>query len=179
MISCVINYYNPKAISLIDATTLLCLEALKAYSKTSPEIILSDGSGVESPLIKAHCERLGALYSLSPTPQNFAAIYNHGFSLCQGDHVAILENDIFVTEAWDQRMLAEMQRTGADVAVPFLTSCDNDTQQLGFLVQNMTFEPSMISHNFILFTRRAAELAFPFDTRFNATHNDNDVYIRL
>jgi len=179
MISCVINYYNPKAISRIDATTLLCLEALRAYSRSSLEIILSDGSGVESPLMKAHCERLGAVYSLSPTPQNFAAIYNHGSSLAKGDHIAILENDIFVTEAWDERMLAEMTRTGADVAVPFLTSCDNHIQQLGFLVQNMTFEPSMISHNFILFTRKAAKLAFPFDMRFNATHNDNDVYIRL
>jgi GT2 family glycosyltransferase len=76
-------------------------------------------------------------------------------------------------------MLAEMTRTGADVAVPFLTSCDNHMQQLGFLMKNVTFEPSMISHNFILFTRKAAELAFPFDMRFNATHNDNDVYIRL
>lgn len=179
MISCVINYYNPKAISRIDATTLLCLEALRAYSKTSPEIILSDGSGVESPLIKAHCERLGVLYSLSPTPQNFAAIYNHGFSLCQGDYIAILENDVFVSEAWDERMLAEMNRTGADVAVPFLTSCDNHIQQLGFLVQNITFEPSIISHNFILFTRKAAELAFPFNMSFKGSQNDSDVYIRL
>jgi glycosyltransferase involved in cell wall biosynthesis len=179
MISCVINYYNPKAISRIDATTLLCLEALRAYSKTSPEIILSDGSGVESPLIKAHCERLGVLYSLSPTPQNFAAIYNHGFSLCQGDYIAILENDVFVSEAWDERMLSEMKRTGADVAVPFLTSCDNNIQQLGFLVQNITFEPSIISHNFILFTRKAAELAFPFNMSFKGSQNDSDVYIRL
>lgn len=179
MISCVINYYNPKAISRIDATTLLCLEALKAYSKTSPEIILSDGSGVESPLIKAHCERLGALYSLSPTPQNYAAIFNHAYNLSCGDYIAMLENDVFVTEGWDTVMLSEMQRTGADVAVPFLSSCDNHIQELGFLVKNMTFEPSMISQNFVLFKRQAAQVAFPLETKFNGTHNDNDIYIRV
>ncbi len=179
MISCVINYYNPKNVSRINATTILCIEALRAYSKTPIEVILSDGSGHENPAMAEECSRLGAVYSLSPIPQNFASIYNHGFSLAKGEFIAILENDIFVTEGWDEKMLAEMERTKADVGVPFLTSCDNHTQQLGFLLKNISFEPVMISHNFILFRRHAAELAFPFDTRFNATHNDNDVYIRL
>jgi GT2 family glycosyltransferase len=178
-VSVVVNYFNPKAIARVDTITTLCLQSLKDFTRNPLEVILSNGSGVDSPAMMAECENLGFRYTLCPISQNFEAIYNHGLGLAQGQYVGILENDIFVTEQWDARMIAEMQRTGAHVAVPYLTSCDNIIQQLGFPAQHWTFEPTMISHNMILFDRTAFPVMVPFDTQFNATHNDQDLYLRL
>jgi GT2 family glycosyltransferase len=178
-ISLVLNYYNPKAIPRIDTITLLCLQTLKDFAKVPMEVILSNGSGVDSPFMISACEQLQFRYSLSPVPQNFEAIYNHGLSLATGEYVGILENDIFMSEGWETTMLSEMQRTGANLAVPYLSSCDNIIQQSGFLVKHGTFEPSCISHNMMLFDRTAFKVVYPFDTQFNATHNDNDLYLRM
>jgi GT2 family glycosyltransferase len=179
LVSMVVNYYNPRAIRRVDTITTLCLESLKDFTRNPLEVILSNGSGVDSPVMIEFCQRLGFRYSLCPIPQNFEAIYNHGLGLAQGDFVGILENDIFVNEDWDKVMIAEMRRTSAHVAVPYLTSCDNIIQQLGFVARHLTFEPTMISHNMILFDRTAFPVMVPFDTQFNATHNDNDLYLRL
>src|SRR5437764_1436848 len=80
-LSLVVNYFNPKALSRVEAITSLCLEALKDYTHHSLEVILSDGSGSVSSVMRAQCERLGFVYTLSPTPKNFAAIYNHGLAM--------------------------------------------------------------------------------------------------
>src|SRR4051812_40523115 len=95
VISLVVNYFNPNAITRVQAITLLCLEALKDCTRAPLEVILSDGSGVECPVMRGHCERLGFVYSLSPTPKNFEAIYNNGLAQARGKYVGILENDIF------------------------------------------------------------------------------------
>jgi GT2 family glycosyltransferase len=179
LISAVINYYNPKAISRIEATVTLCLEALKEFSANPVEVICSDGSGVESPTIKTVCQRLGLVYTLSPVPQNYAAIYNHGMRLARGQYICVLENDVFVHKDWDAKMLAEMKRTGASLAVPYLTSCDMIIQQNGFVLRRRTFEPSCISQNLMLFDREAYSIAFPMDEQFNGAYNDNDTYLRL
>ncbi len=178
LLSLVVNYFNPKALTRVEAIATLCLEALKDCTQCPLEVILSDGSGVESPTIRAVCERLGFIYTISPTPQNFEAIYNHGLGMATGDYVGILENDIFVVKDWDVPLIAEMQRTGASFAVPYLSSCDNHIQQTGFVARHVTFEPSNVSHNFMVFDRKAFAAVYPLDTRFNANFNDNDMYIR-
>lgn len=178
-VSIVINYYNPKAVARVDTITTLCLESLKDFTHYPLEVILSNGSGVDSPLMMELCRRLGFVYSLSPIPQNFSAIYNHGFELARGEYVGFMENDIFVSENWDKIMIAEMRRTGAHVAGPYLTSCDNIIQQSGFVVRHLTFEPTMISQNMLLFDRKAFAVIVPFDTQFNGTHVENDIYLLL
>lgn len=177
-ISLVVNYFNPKGLSRVQAITTLCLEALKDCTRSSLEVILSDGSGIECPAMRGHCERLGFAYSLSPTPKNFEAIYNNGLSQAKGEYVGILENDIFVVQGWDERMLGEMRRTGAALAVPYMSSCDHHGQQTGFVVRHVTFEPTTISHNMVVFDRRAYAAVFPLDTRFTANFNDSDMYLR-
>jgi GT2 family glycosyltransferase len=178
-ITAVINYYNPKAFSRIEAICLLCLESLRFATKNTLEIILADGSGVESEQIRQHCQRLSAVYTLSPVPQNFGAIYNHGMSLAKGEYIAILENDVFVVDDWDEKMLSEMNRTGANLAVPYLTSCDSQIQEFNFVARHFTFEPSCLSHNLMLFDRTAFNAVYPLDTQFNASFNDHDMYQRL
>jgi GT2 family glycosyltransferase len=178
-VSIVINYFNPKAVPRVDTITTLCLQSLKEFTQNPLEVILSNGSGVDSPAMMVLCEQLGFRYTLSPVPQNFEAIYNHGLGLARGEYVGIMENDIFVTEQWDAKMIAEMQRTGAHFAVPYLTSCDNIIQQLGFPAQHWTFEPTMISHNMMLFDRKAFGVLVPLDTQFNGSHDDLDTYLRL
>jgi len=178
-ISLVVNYYNPKAVARVDTITTLCLETLKDYTQSTLEVILSNGGGVDSPVIMNLCQRLGFRYTVSPIPQNFEAIYNHGLELATGELVGILENDIFMSEGWDQAMISEMQRTGAHLALPYLSSCDNIIQQTGFPFQHITFEPSGISHNMFLFDREAFKVMYPFDTQFNGTQNDDDLYMRL
>jgi len=177
-LSLVVNYFNPKAFSRVQAIATLCLEALRDCTRATLEVILSDGSGVECPAMQAQCERLGFTYTLSPVPKNFEAIYNHGLAMARGEYVGILENDVFVVQGWDEKLLAEMRRTGAAVVVPYLSSCDNHIQQTGFVARHVTFEPSCISHNFVVFDRRAYAVLVPLDTRFNANFNDNDMFIR-
>jgi GT2 family glycosyltransferase len=179
LISAVINYYNPKAFSRIEATVTLCMEALKEFTVNPIEVICSDGSGVESKNIKAVCERLGLIYTLSPIPQNYAAIYNHGLRMARGQYIAVVENDVFVHQQWDQKMLAEMKRTGASLSVPFISSCDFIQQQSGFVFRRRTFEPTGISQNLMFFDREAYEIGFPMDEQFNGAFNDNDTYLRL
>jgi GT2 family glycosyltransferase len=179
LISAVINYYNPRAFSRIEATVTLCLEALKEFTANPLEVICSDGSGLESPAIRAVCDRLGLTYTLSPVPQNYAAIYNHGLRMAVGQFIVVLENDVFVHKDWDQKMLGEMKRTGASLAVPFISSCDVIVQQAGFVARRRTFEPSMISQNLMLFDREAYSIAFPMDEQFNGAFNDCDIYLRL
>jgi glycosyltransferase involved in cell wall biosynthesis len=179
LISAVINYYNPRAFSRIEATVTLCLEALKEFSFNPIEVICSDGSGVESANVKAACERLGLTYTLSPIPQNYAAIYNHGLRLAKGQFIAVVENDVFVHKDWDQKIIGEMKRTGASLAVPYISSCDILPQQTGFVVRRRTFEPTMISQNLMFFDREAYEIGFPMDEQFNAAFNDCDTYMRL
>jgi glycosyltransferase involved in cell wall biosynthesis len=179
LVSAVINYYNPKAFSRIEATVTLCLEALKEFSFNPIEVICSDGSGVESKNIKAVCERLGLTYTVSPIPQNYAAIYNHGLRMSRGQFIAVVENDVFVHQNWDQKMIGEMKRTGASLAVPFISSCDVIVQQAGFVFRRRTFEPTMISQNLMLFDREAYEIGLPMDEQFNGAFNDNDTYLRL
>lgn len=178
-LSLVVNYFNPSAISRVQAIATLCLEALKDCTKCDLEVILSDGSGVECPVIKACCERLGFVYTVSPTPKNFEAIYNHGLAMARGEYVGILENDVFVVKDWDVPLFAEMERTGAALAVPYISSCDNHIQQTGFVARHVTFEPTNISHNIMVFDRRALAAVYPLDTRFNANFNDNDMYVRI
>ncbi len=179
LLSIVVNYFNPKAYSRVQAITVLCLEALKDCTHSPLEVILSDGSGVECGTMRGNCERLGFRYSLSPTPKNFGAIYNHGLMQARGDLVGIMENDVFVVHDWDRLMLAEMHRTGAGMAVPYISSCDNHIQEHGFVVKHCTFEPTCISHNVMVFDRRTFNVIVPFDTRFHATFNDNDIYLKM
>lgn len=179
LISAVINYYNPKAFSRIEATVTLCMEALKEFSFYPIEIICSDGGGVESQNIKAVCERLGCIYTVSPIAQNYAAIYNHGMRMATGEYIAVVENDVFIHQHWDKRMLDEMKRTGACLSVPFITSCDVIVQQTGFVVRRRTFEPTLISQNLMLFDREAYAIGFPMDEQFNGAFNDFDTYLRL
>jgi GT2 family glycosyltransferase len=179
LISAVINYYNPKAFSRIEATVTLCLEALREFTFNPIEIICTDGGGVESRNIRAVCERLGCIYTLSPIPQNYAAIYNHGLRMAKGDYIAVLENDVFIHMDWDKKMLAEMNRTGAALSVPFISSCDFMIQQSGYVVRRRTFEPTIISQNLMFFDRRAYAVGFPMDEQFNGAFNDNDTYLRL
>lgn len=178
-ISAVINYFNPKAFTRIEATVTLCIEALKEFSFYPIEVVCSDGSGVESRNIRAVCERLGCIYTLSPIPQNYAAIYNHGLSMATGDYIAVVENDVFVHQHWDKKMLDEMKRTGASLAVPFISSCDVVVQLNGFVIKRQTFEPTGISQNLMLFDREAFNIGFPMDEQFNGAFNDNDTYLRL
>lgn len=179
LVSAVINYYNPKAFSRIEATVTLCLEALKEFSANPIEVICSDGSGVESKNISAACQRLGLIYTLSPIPQNYAAIYNHGLRMARGQYIAVVENDVFVHKDWDQKIIAEMKRTGISLAVPIISSCDVMPQQAGFVLRRRTFEPTMISQNLMFFDREAYEIGFPMDEQFNAAFNDCDTYMRL
>jgi GT2 family glycosyltransferase len=134
---------------------------------------------VESVNIRAACERLGLTYTLSPIPQNYAAIYNHGLRMARGQYIAVVENDVFVHKDWDQKIIAEMKRTGASLAAPYISSCDMLPQQAGFVVRRCTFEPTMISQNLMFFDRQAYEIGFPMDEQFNAAFNDCDTYMRL
>ena len=178
LISLVINYFNPRALTRLEAIAIMCLESIHGGTRNRFEVILSDGSGVESIRVKDACERLGLTYLLCPVPKNFEAIYNQGLALARGQYCAMLEYDVFPVNNWDVRILGEMQRTGANIALPYLSSCDNHSQQTGFVVRHYTFEPSGMSHNFVVMDRQALSVLYPLDEQFNATCNDNDMYMR-
>ena len=113
LISIIINYFNPDDSPRIGAMIRYCLECYAAYTRHPYELLVVDGSGQPGPDLEQHCEARGWRYLVCEDKGAFARIYNLGMINARGDYRVWSASDIFVCQGWDDRLVAEMRRTGA------------------------------------------------------------------
>jgi hypothetical protein len=124
LVSVIINYYNPQNNPRVTAMVLFAMECIAAYTESPFELILVDGSGLESTTVANTCKERGWNYQTCPDKGVFAHIYNQGMQTARGEYGVWMASDIFVCAGWDKKPIGEMNRTGAWMAAPCLTNSD-------------------------------------------------------
>lgn len=179
LVSVVVNFYNPNDVPRINAMVTLAMECLAVYTQYPLDLILVDGSGKPTPVIADRCAQRGWTYLQCPHKGAFAKIYNQGMEAAKGDWRVWMASDIFVTTGWEQRLIAEMRRTGAWMAAPFLTHSDYPAQVRNWVLAMSTFRPSSMTFNLNMITRHCFETVGGMDDRFTGNFNDIDYLLRI
>jgi len=178
-LSVIINFYNPNDVSRITTMVLLAMECIVAYTTSPLELILVDGSGKKTEAVAEECQKRGWIYLECPQKGAFSRIYNQGMEAATGDYRVWMASDLFVTSGWDLKLIAEMQRTGAMMATPYLTNSDYPGQVLNWVVKMRTFTPCWMTFNLNMITRECFEKIGGMDERFTGNFNDMDYMIRI
>lgn len=178
-VSVIVNYFNPDANPRIEAMVRYCLECYDSYTKNDREIILVDGSGAASPGVQRFCESRGWLYRVCTAKGAFARIYNLGMTEARGDYRVWSASDIFVCQGWDERLIGELERTGAWMAAPYLTNSDYVAQLRLWPLQMKTFYASYMTFNLNMITKHCYENVGLMDERFTGNYNDLDYLVRI
>jgi GT2 family glycosyltransferase len=178
-VSVVINFYNPNDVPRVTAMVLFCLESVAAYTVYPLELILVDGSGKITDAVAETCSKRGWIYLQCPHKGAFARIYNQGMEAATGDYRVWMASDIFVTSGWEQKLIAEMQRTGAMMAAPYLTNSDYPGQVFNWVVKMKTFAPSSLTFNLNMITADCFKEIGGMDDRFTGNFNDLDYLVRI
>lgn len=179
VVSVVVNYFNPQDNPRVAAMVLFALECLAAFTESPHELILVDGSGKVSPAISDHCGERGWNYQTCPDKGAFALIYNQGMRAARGRFGVWMASDIFVCTGWDKKLIAELERTGAWMAAPYLTNSDYLSQTRNYPIKMWTFVPSAMTFNLNMITRRCLDTVGYMDDRFTGNFNDSDYLIRI
>lgn len=178
-ISIIANYFNPVANHRIRSMIRYSLECYTSYTICLHEIILVDGSGSMDDDLCEYCTSRGIRYLLCPDKGAFAKIYNLGMAAATGDYRVWSASDIFVCQGWDERLIGEMQRTGAWMAAPYLTNSDYISQIRYWPLQMKTFSASYMTFNLNMVTRECVEKVGMMDDRFTGNYNDIDYLVRI
>lgn len=149
LISIIINYFNPSENSRIEATVSLALESIAAFTQNPFEIILADASTNISTNLMNNCSANKWHYLHLPGA-SFAEGYNLSFPKTSGNYLVLMASDIFVCNEWDVKMLAELHRTKACIAAPYLTASDYKPQTSNWVIKMKTFTPSAMTLNLIM-----------------------------
>lgn len=179
LISVIINYFNPYGHPHLESMTLFAMESVSTCTSHRLELIVADGSGKVSEVISARCRNNNWLYLPSETTESFAQTYNKGMVAASGDYRVWLANDIFVTRGWDEALLREMRRTGAWMAMPYLSFSDYSAQTRNITLKMPTFSPSSATVNLNMITRECFEKVGVLDDQFSGCYNDIDYMIRI
>jgi GT2 family glycosyltransferase len=177
--SIIVNHFNPTQNARLFAMTEFCLRTIIANTSLSNEILLVDGSGFESKKLLQICEEERCAYLPSKTRESFSESYNRGLRTGQGDYLVFLANDIFVCAGWDLRLIQELERTGAWMAMPFLSYSDYQAQIRSWVSSNSTFEPNFATFNLNMIRKDIYEAVGPIDDGFSGNFNDLDYYARI
>lgn len=121
------SFDNPVA-SLVMLTcnqlhfTQICIDSLFAYTHTPFELIVVDNGSTDGTL-----EYLDALVAAdlpvrviaNPVNLGFGAGNNQGLAVARGDYIALINNDLVVTDGWLERMIDQLdQRAGVGIVGP-------------------------------------------------------------
>jgi GT2 family glycosyltransferase len=178
-LSIIVNYFNPDRNPRVEAMVRFCLECYASHTKVPHEIILVDGSGHDESSLETVCKTRGWHCLICPDRGAFARIYNLGMREARGEYRAWSASDIFVCSGWDTRLLAEMERTHAWMAAPYLTNSDYVTQIRLWPFRMKTFRASSMTFNLNVLTRACVERVGLMDDRFSGNYNDIDYLIRI
>lgn len=179
LISVIVNYFNPQKHSQLEAMIIFTLECLSNYTSYPLELILADGSGRRSELLVNKCQEREWIYLESSVEETFAQTYNRGMVKATGDYRVWMASDIFVTKGWEKILIQELERTGAWMAAPYLTSSDYIPQTRNLPIRMYTFYPSSITFNLNIITRDCYEKIGLMDEQFSGCYNDIDYLIRI
>ncbi|MHB0875278.1 MAG: glycosyltransferase family 2 protein [Anaerolineae bacterium] len=174
----VVNYFNPMGNSRLEATVCLCLECLLEYTEPPYEIILVDSSGREAKKVSSLCLEHGIARVDCPADTGFAAAYNRGLRLSSGAYLATLASDIFVSSGWNRTMLSELRRTGAWIAIPYLSESDQLSQCRWYVFRRRAFVPIGMTFNLNVIARDAYRRLGDIDESLSGTFNDLDYLVR-
>lgn len=178
-ISVVVNYFNPKGNPRVDAMTLTALHSLRDFTVGQLQLIVSDGSGVRNDALASTCQEYGWEYYPSESTESFAEAYNRGMTHAKHDYRAWMANDVLVCPDWDAKLIAEMKRTGADMASPYLSSSDYPAQIRSLVNYPHTFSPTLITFNLNIITRRCYEKLGGMAEELTGSGNDHDYQVRM
>lgn len=179
LVSVIVNYFNPDEHSQLEAMIIFTLECLSNYTSYPLELILADGSGKRSELLVNKCQEREWMYLESSCKETFAQTYNRGMVAATGDYRVWMASDIFVTKGWEKTLIRELERTGAWMAAPYLTSSDYIPQTRNLPIKMYTFCPSSITFNLNIITRECYEKIGLMDEQFSGCYNDIDYLIRI
>jgi len=124
--------------------TEIAVRSIRAHTEpgTYEIIIVDNGSGPDTLARLAALEDVRIIYN--PTNLGFARGCNQGIAAARGSHVLLLNNDVFVTPEWLDRLLGALQRDpAAGVSAPrsnnvagdqmlVATGYTNETEMIAF-----------------------------------------------
>ena len=189
MVSVVIPVFNKAEL------TTRCLDSLLRNSRALSELTVVDNASSDStPEVLLNWvtrfEAQGIRFRVIRNEQNagFGRACNQGIRISTGAYVAIVNNDTWLMEGWDQALIDEIQARSLDEVGPFFDErpwVENpDARAREFLERN----PNRFREHFVamlmFFTRSAVErLRFDhgglFDERFFVTYEDGDLLQRM
>lgn len=179
LVSIIVNYFNPGGNERVSAMLNFVLESVGANTEHPLELIVADGSGKKFTDIAAKCEERGWKYIYSRQKEGFAETYNKGMQAATGDYRVWMASDIIVSRGWEKRLISELERTGAWMAAPYLTSSDYQGQVYNWVMKMMTFFPSSMTFNLNMITKECYEIIGLMDEQFSGCFNDIDYLIRI
>jgi GT2 family glycosyltransferase len=178
MLLCILNHYNPTSNPFVENVICVSLEALVSRTVSQHSTVLIDGSGFRSERLAQLCSRLGADYISSEKKLSFAEGYNLGLSHAEADWYALCASDVIVPHDWDAVMIREANRCKADFCAPYLTTADYSAQIRHLSLRCGSFEPSSMTFNLNLISRRLLERIGSIDGQFSGCFNDIDYLMR-
>lgn len=178
-LSIILNYFNPREDIRILRMTEFALQSIKSFTKNTYELLLVDGSGKNCSDLEKLCRFEEWKYLPSVEREEYAVTFNRGFKLSKGTYCVLIASDIFVSEEWDSRLLAEMERTGAWMVAPYLSFSDSPSQAWSFPIVKKSFEPVAVTFNLNLFSQNCIKSIGELDERFSGCFNDLDYLVRI
>jgi GT2 family glycosyltransferase len=178
-LSIIVNYFNPREDIRILRMTIFALQSIKSFTKNSFELLLVDGTGLICCDLERFCSDEGWKYLPTVECEEYAVTFNRGLKLAQGAYCVLIASDIFVSEEWDSRLLAEMERTNAWMVAPYLSFADSPSQVWSFPLVKNSFEPVTVTFNLNLLSRECIERIGGLDERFSGCFNDIDYLVRI
>jgi GT2 family glycosyltransferase len=175
----ILIYFNPREDIRILRMTEFALHSIKKYTKNNFELFLVDGSGKNCSDLESLCRYEGWKYLPSVEQEEYAVTFNRGLKLSQCIYCVLIASDIFVTEEWDSRLIAEMERTDAWMVAPYLSFSDSPSQVWSFPAIRNSFEPITVTFNLNLFSHKCIKSIGELDERFSGCFNDIDYLIRI
>jgi GT2 family glycosyltransferase len=189
MVSVVIPVFNKVEL------TQRCLESVLRNSRALSELTVIDNASSDSTpeaLLdwEARFSEAGVRFRIIRNEQNvgFGRACNEGIRISTGAYVAVVNNDTWLMEGWDQALINEIEARGLDEVGPFFDErpwVENpEARAREFLIRN----PRGFRKHFVpilmFFTRGAVErLRFDhgglFDERFFVTYEDTDLLYRM
>jgi len=177
--SVILSHYNPNRVSYLRDLTVFALTTIKHNSTLTNEVFVVDGSGFEDTELLDQTSRLGAQYLASTERLGFADAYNLGLRNAKGSYLTTFANDILPPPGWDARLVQELERTHAGMAIPYLSFADIGPQCRRVDSSSPTFTPWLITLNVNMITRAAYEATGEISTEFSGGFNDFDYLIRM
>ena len=120
-------------------TTQRCLAHIRKYTDVPYELIVVDNGSLDGSCQALRSESDIHLISL-PTNRGFAGGNNAAVATAKGRFLCLLNSDSFVTKGWLRKLLACMERSGADMVGP-CTNAAKGRQRYGLRLRGLLPDP--------------------------------------